>query len=80
MPFGNNKAVALQTKENNNEDSRRLCIKLFDIMYIKHSGVESFLHLVPLSKRREILNRILTPIENKFDLVYMRDTDNILDI
>lgn len=32
VPFGSNKAVALQTKENNNEDSRRLCIKLFDIM------------------------------------------------
>lgn len=73
-PFGDNKTVALSQDENN----KVLVYQIFDILFLTSPKGESFsLNNVVLSDRKKIMNKVITPIPNKIEIVSGKETNSI---
>lgn len=68
-----NKTVAKDVED----ETYRLCYKIFDILYIKgQKGEECNMMNLKLSDRRKVLQRIIKPVPNHLELVYTVQTDS----
>jgi len=88
IPFGSLKTAALTEKENKSSDTgiRPLCTYfpwsmltldiVFDIVYMNGESVTRS----PLSKRRELLTKVLRPVERRFEVHSFTKGNTVQDI
>ena len=73
-PFGENKTIALAQ----NENDKCLCYEIFDVIYLCSPGGNSYsLNDIILSDRKKILQKIVTPIPKKIEIVIGKETNSI---
>lgn len=75
-PFGENKPTA-----NSNENEKQLCYVIFDILYlISPRGEEYSLSKATLMERKKVLERVITPIPNRIEIISSKETNNVDEI
>ena len=76
-PFGANKTVALEKGESN----QVLVYEIFDILFLTtHNGESYPLNDVILSDRKKIMNKVITPVPKKIEIVNGKETNSIDEI
>jgi DNA ligase-4 len=88
IPFGSLKTAALTEKENttSGDGIRPLCIShqnrhltsdiIFDIVYINQTSLTRY----PLFERRKALQRIINPIDRRFEVHKFTEANTVQDI
>ena len=80
-PFGENKTVALAVDDGCSSDNKTLVYEIFDIILLAPPRGEVIsLNNVILKDRKTILNRLITPVPKKIEIITGKETNSVDEV